>query len=435
MTKLHNMARALVLAALTWSGAASADVVTDWNQIIMASAGPGRPGPIAFHDVAVAHLAMHDAIQSYEGRFEPYYVQVSDPQGSKAAAAATAAYRLLVTFYPSQAATLDATYGTWLANNGLTGDAGIEAGEAVAARYVGIRRSDPNPPLPPFTGGTNPGEWRPTAPAFAPMAFEQQAYFIPFALTGPARFRAPPPPALTSRKYTADYNEVKEKGALTGSTRTAAETDIANFWLDNPGNIWFGGLRAIVEERVPNTGNRARLFALASMSVASAITTCLGQQALLQPLAPDHCDPGRGQRHERRDGRRSGLAAVHHHAALFRLHVGCQQRERGNHEVARVVLPPGRHPVHAHEHCARRHQEGAEVRELHGGIPRGRQRARPSGNSFPLRGRRGAQGCARGRVTRIPQLPAAALTSPSAMTMAPHRKMRGLFFSAAIMGG
>ena len=84
-----------------------------------------------------------------------------------------------------------------------------------------LRRSDPNPPLPPFTGGTNPGEWRPTAPAFAPMGFEQQAYFIPFALTGPARFRAPPPPALTSSKYTADYNEVKDKGALTGSTRTA----------------------------------------------------------------------------------------------------------------------------------------------------------------------------------------------------------------------
>ena len=76
--KVRNMARAVVLAALAWAGTATADVVTDWNQIIMASSGPGRPGPVAFHDVAVAHLAMHDAIQSYEGRFEPYYVQVSD---------------------------------------------------------------------------------------------------------------------------------------------------------------------------------------------------------------------------------------------------------------------------------------------------------------------------------------------------------------------
>src|SRR5512145_655438 len=100
MNRFRDMTRAVVLTALAWAGTASADVVTDWNQIIMASTGPGRPGPVAFHDVAVAHLAMHDAIQSYERRFEPYYVQVSDPKGSKLAAAATAAYRLLVTFYP-----------------------------------------------------------------------------------------------------------------------------------------------------------------------------------------------------------------------------------------------------------------------------------------------------------------------------------------------
>jgi hypothetical protein len=271
MNKFRDIVRAVVLAGLALAGTASADVVTDWNQITMASAGPGRPGPTVFHDVALVHLAIHDAIQSYERRFEPYYVRVRDPQGSKAAAAATAAYRLLLTFYPSQAATLDPIYGTWLANNGLTGNPGIEVGERIAGLYAGLRRSDPNPPLPAFNGGINPGEWRPTAPAFAAMAFEQQAYFHPFALTGPARFRAPPPPALTSDKYTQDYNEVKAKGALTGSTRTAWETDTAWFWSDNPANIWFGGLRAIAERRVPNTGDRARLFALASMSVADAI--------------------------------------------------------------------------------------------------------------------------------------------------------------------
>lgn len=267
------MAGVLVLASLAWAGTANADVVTDWNDITMSAVGPGRPGPVGFHDVAVVQLAVHDAIQSYERRFEPYYVQVKGPKGSKSAAAATAAYRLLVTFYPSQATTLDATYGTWLANNGLTGNAGIETGEAVAALYAALRRTDPNPPLPPFNGGTNPGEWRPTAPGFAPMAFEQQAYFHPFALTGPARFRAPPPPALTSAQYTLEYNEVKAKGALTGSTRTPGQTDIANFWTDNPAAIWYRGIKAIVERRVPNTGNRARLYALASMSVADSIIT------------------------------------------------------------------------------------------------------------------------------------------------------------------
>ena len=61
------------------------------------------------------------------------------------------------------------------------------------------------------------------------------ADFHPFVLTGPARFRSLPPPELTSARYTADYNEVKAKGALTGSTRTPEQTDIAWFWLDNFG--------------------------------------------------------------------------------------------------------------------------------------------------------------------------------------------------------
>jgi len=282
MNRFRHMTRAVMLAALTWAGSASADVVTDWNAITLGAVGVGRPGPVGFHDVAVIQLAVHDAIQSYERRFEPYYVQIKGPKGSKSAAAATAAYRLLVTFYPSQAVTLDPAYGTWLANNGLTGNAGIEVGEAVAALYVGIRRTDPVPPLPAFTGGTEPGQWRPTEsflggpppgppPSFAPMGFEQQAYFHPWALTGPARFRAPPPPELTSDEYTEDYNEVKAKGALTGSTRTPEQTDIAFFWTDNPSAIWYRGIGAIVAQRVPSTGSRARLYALATMSVADAV--------------------------------------------------------------------------------------------------------------------------------------------------------------------
>ena len=82
MNTFKVVTRAVVLTALAWAGTASADVVTDWNQD-HGFDGSGRPGPVAFHDVAVAHLAMHDAIQSYEGRFEPYYVQVSGPQGSR----------------------------------------------------------------------------------------------------------------------------------------------------------------------------------------------------------------------------------------------------------------------------------------------------------------------------------------------------------------
>jgi hypothetical protein len=195
-----------------------------------------------------------------------------------------AAHGVLVGFYPSQAATLDATYGTWLANNGLTGNAGIAVGEAVAALYLPLRRLDPNPLPAPFVGGTDPGQWRPTEsflggppagppPSFAPMFAPWMADFHPFALTGPARHRAPVPPALTSDRYTKDYDEVKAKGALTGSTRTAEQTDIAYFWTDNFLVQFNRMIRGIVDQRVPNTGNRARLLALANLAMADAAIT------------------------------------------------------------------------------------------------------------------------------------------------------------------
>ena len=162
--------------------------------------------------------AVHDAIQSYEKRFEPYYAEVK-PAGSKVAAAVAAAHGVLVGFYPAQAATLDATYGTYLANNGLTGNPGVAVGEAVAAMYLPLRRLDPNPLPAPFTGGTGVGQWRPTEsfidaappPDFAPMAFPWLGSFDPLTITGPARFRAPPPPDVTSERYTRDYNEVKAR--------------------------------------------------------------------------------------------------------------------------------------------------------------------------------------------------------------------------------
>ncbi|HEX9707571.1 MAG TPA: vanadium-dependent haloperoxidase [Steroidobacteraceae bacterium] len=271
--KLHRLASVAVLGLLSWPGSAYADAITDWNEIAAASVAAGRPGPIGQTDLALVQVAAHDALQSYEKRFEPYYAEVKPVAGSKVAAAVAAVHGVLVGFYPAQAATLDATYATYLANNGLTGNAGIAVGEAVAARILPLRRLDPNPLPAPFTGGPGIGEWRPTPPANAPMATPWLGALDPFTLTGPARHRAPPPPDLTSDLYTTHYNEVKAKGALNGSTRTAEQTDIGHFWTDNFAVQWNRAIRAIVLKRVPKIGDRARLFALANLAGADALIT------------------------------------------------------------------------------------------------------------------------------------------------------------------
>ena len=164
--------------------------------------------------------------------------------GSPEAAAAKAAHDVLVDILPGQAAALDTTYHEYLTSHGLAeNDPGVRIGAVAAAGILALRANDgrvPNPLPPPFTGGTAPGQWRPTpsllpgpppipASAFAPMASPWLGAVPPFTLKRGDQFRADAPPPLSSRQYTRDYNEVKALGALTNSMRTPEQTQLATF--------------------------------------------------------------------------------------------------------------------------------------------------------------------------------------------------------------
>ncbi len=95
----------------------------------------------------------------------------------------------------------------------------------------------------------------------------------PFTLTRPSQFRAAPPPALTSRQYARDYNEVKAVGALNYSSRDPEQTDVAHFYAGNTVVIWNQALRDIATAHVDNIADSARLFALADLSIADALIT------------------------------------------------------------------------------------------------------------------------------------------------------------------
>jgi hypothetical protein len=94
---------------------------------------------------------------------------------------------------------------------------------------------------------------------------------VPFTLTRPSQFRAPPPPPLTSADYAKDYDEVKAVGALTSTTRTAEQTDVAQFWAGNYIVIWNQLLRDISAAHVVDIADSSRFFALAEMATADAV--------------------------------------------------------------------------------------------------------------------------------------------------------------------
>jgi hypothetical protein len=278
---MKRIAGLMLFGLLSGAGAAGADTdaVVDWNQITVDAVTAGRPGPIGIVDIALVHIAVHDAVQAIERRFEPYLFEMERVSGKRSAAVAAAAHDVLVGMYPAQAATLDPLYYDYLADNGLTGDPGLAVGQQAAVRILPLRRVNPTPLPPPFVGGNEVGQWRPTpsflnppVPApFSPMAVPWMGSFDPFTLTSPTRFRPEPPPALTSERYTKDYKEVKAFGALTGSARSAEQTDLAYFYSGNIPAQWNGALRGIATRYLRRTGDSARLFALANMATADAL--------------------------------------------------------------------------------------------------------------------------------------------------------------------
>jgi hypothetical protein len=282
MSRLHWVAGLILCAVLSWGDSSRADAVVDWNEITVATVNSEQPCPVCALDLALVHVAMHDAVQTIDRRFEPYHVEIRGARGSRSAAAAAAAHGVLVKLYQNQAQTLDNTYFNYLAAKGLNGDPGLAVGEEVARRILPLRRLAPEPLPPPFVGGTAAGMWRPTdsfigdppaPPPFAPMAAPWLGSVDPYTLTGPARFRSEPPPALMSERYRRDYDEVKALGAFSGSKRSAEQTDIAYFYSENFLSQWNRALRGIATRYLHRTGDSARLFALANLATADAVIT------------------------------------------------------------------------------------------------------------------------------------------------------------------
>ena len=295
MNRLRTVAVVIGGVFLGGAGAARANVVTDWNDYAMQAVAiaqgatacrPGapvptapRPGPVSTIDLAMVHLAMHDGVQAIERRYEPYGPPIWGASGSRVAAGAKAARDVLVALFPLQAVCLDVRYHDYLAANGVPeDDPGVDAGRRAAAGIIALRTGDgrfPSPAPPPFVGGSDIGQWRPTPPAFAPMAVPWFGDVRRFTLDDDARERlaSKAPPAVTSNPYTREFDEVKALGSLGSTERTQAQTYTAYFFADNAGNIWNRGLRAIAAARGLAVGESARLFALANMATADALMT------------------------------------------------------------------------------------------------------------------------------------------------------------------
>jgi hypothetical protein len=256
----------------------SAKVITDWNAIAVTTlSGDTTKQPVEdFLYLGFVQAAVYDAVVGVEGRYAPYRFHAHARHGTSAqAAAVAAAHEVLVTYVPSAQGALDTAYAASLGQmpDGKAKTRGIAFGTRAADHLIRLRANDGrNAPIL-FTRQPAPGVWRPTPPGNLPMSAPWLGFVTPLLVRSPTQFGPPPPPALTSARYTRDFNEVKAFGSATSAVRTAAQTDTATFFSGSALVQYNAGLRDQVAVRHLDIVEAARLFAAVDMSVADALIT------------------------------------------------------------------------------------------------------------------------------------------------------------------
>jgi hypothetical protein len=292
-SKLLRRTSMIMCMCLNWTGLARADAVTVWNANAGVAATAACIAPLGdpLHEsrmYAMMHVAIHDALNAIDRRSRPYTFEKVEPGASPDAAVAAAARDVLVPLIGqlplelvSQScidagiASVEADYAAALAAipDVPAKAQGIAVGQAAAAAILALRAADGA--VGPFLNfncpqDTNPGEFQCTPPSPV-IAFEVWANVTPFVLKESSQFRPRPPYAVTSKKYTADFNEVKSLGGdgiITPSARTADQTEIALFWLESSPLKWNRIARTVSADADLDLWRNARLFGLLNLALA-----------------------------------------------------------------------------------------------------------------------------------------------------------------------
>src|SRR5215470_3139583 len=100
----------LVSILLMGPAVAQAEVVLEWNAIAVNTAIANSQSPFAqARTAAIVQLAVFEAVNAIRGDYKPYLGIITRPPGASAdAAAIAAAHRVLSTYFPGSASTLDA---------------------------------------------------------------------------------------------------------------------------------------------------------------------------------------------------------------------------------------------------------------------------------------------------------------------------------------
>ena len=270
----------LIATLLFGPAVANADVVLDWNLIAINTTNPSGPF-VQARSVAIVQLAVFEAVNAITRDYRPYLGSIVAPHHASAdAAAIQAAYRVLITYFPASASTLNTARSNSL---GLIPDGqpktdGIAVGDAAALAMIALRANDGSSPAQFKTPGPAvPGEWQatPSCPKMNGIGvgvFYQWGNVTPFGITSVSEFLLDPPPALDSNQYAKAYNEVKTVGSAsaTSTERPPDRADVVLFYAGSTPTFVFNlaARQVVAQEGWHTLSENARAFALINMAIA-----------------------------------------------------------------------------------------------------------------------------------------------------------------------
>ncbi len=255
------------------------NVVTDWNTIasttIVTNGGKNPAASSVWF--SYSSLAVYDAVNAITGQYQPFYYRIAAPaNASTGAAAAAAAHRVLVNYFPSQQTALDSQFTTSLAGIADGGDknAGVAVGEAAATAIINARLGDGLEANISYTPGSGPGAWIPTPPAFAAPAVPWLGQMRPFTMRAAGDFLPDGPAALNSEDWKRDYNLTRLYGGTASTIRSAAETEIGVFYTEHTGQQYARMFNALVTANNLGVEDSARMMAVLWTGYADAAIGC-----------------------------------------------------------------------------------------------------------------------------------------------------------------
>jgi hypothetical protein len=286
------------LAATSPPASTDASAVTHWNEVAVttlnAVPGPNGGAPPAFQiNMGMVQGAVYDAVNAIgPKKYQPYLLdRRTGARASIDAAVATAAYDVLSELvntapetapFPGRAgllATLSNEYKAAL--DAIAGNSakkeGIKIGHAAAKAMHDARKDDGRFGPSQWVPNTAPGHWQPLTNAAGQPILDPTPWaggVKPFLIQSSSQFRSQEPPALGSKQWAAEFNEVKSLGRIDSATRTPEQTYRAKWWQSAPILSWNEVARQLITRTGLDAADSARLLALQNLSGADAVINC-----------------------------------------------------------------------------------------------------------------------------------------------------------------